>query len=233
MLKLSESISDWQQHLASDSAMTADEISELTAHVIDQCRFLQDAGLSEEEAIIIAARRIGRPYELSDEFSKLNPLTRWRTRLLWMVGGYLLCTFVSSSIIKPLALLTAVSFSELGMPLALGDALSYLVASALIALVLAALIPILRRWGARLPNQVSSRRPSLKWLFVWMLVLINLTPVVNAFVTLLLVDKGFMHIHTQTHPFSYTSTHLLPLLVAPLLLLILAMAVARRPRQSA
>jgi hypothetical protein len=45
-------------------------------------------GLSEEEAYLVAAHRLGAPPELAAEYGKVNGGLRWARRLFWMLAGY-------------------------------------------------------------------------------------------------------------------------------------------------
>lgn len=84
---LNEAIRRWQHDLGASPAFCADNLEELASHLRASVHKLKTAGLSEEEAFFVAARRLGGLDELSSEFGKVNDGLVWRARLLWMVAG--------------------------------------------------------------------------------------------------------------------------------------------------
>src|ERR1051325_8188646 len=67
---LTEAIHNWRGQLAQSSRLSAEELEELELHLRDSVSALQKRGLSEEEAWIIAERRVGKPEALKTEFAK-------------------------------------------------------------------------------------------------------------------------------------------------------------------
>ena len=57
---LNEAIRRWQENLGDSPAFGADNLEELASHLRASVQSLKADGLSEEEAFLIATRRIGR-----------------------------------------------------------------------------------------------------------------------------------------------------------------------------
>jgi hypothetical protein len=80
---LSIAIQQWRQNLAQSSAFRHADLDELESHLHDSMPPLQKAGLSPEEAFMIASRRIGPLQALEPEFRKSNTRSVWLERVLW------------------------------------------------------------------------------------------------------------------------------------------------------
>jgi hypothetical protein len=87
MFNLNTAIESWRQALATGDICTVDELDELESHLREQIDNMRAAGLSEEEAFIVARRRLGDTDRLRTEFAKLDPFAAWRRRLSWMILG--------------------------------------------------------------------------------------------------------------------------------------------------
>ncbi len=87
---LNEAIRRWQQDLSDSPAFKADNLEELAAHLRASVQRLKADGLSETEAFLIAARRIGQREPLEQEFAKVNPSAKWAMAAFWMVMGLFL-----------------------------------------------------------------------------------------------------------------------------------------------
>jgi len=86
---LNRAIQQWRDDLAQSPTFRSENLHELEAHLRDSTTGLQSRGLSEEEAFLVAARRLGNPDLLGREFGKLNRSAVWETRVLWMLAGML------------------------------------------------------------------------------------------------------------------------------------------------
>ena len=84
---LNERICVWRERLLNAAALKHGDVAELEAHLRDGCADLRTRGLSEEEAFLVAARRLGHGDQLDREFSKVNAGRVWLTRGLWMLAG--------------------------------------------------------------------------------------------------------------------------------------------------
>jgi hypothetical protein len=84
---LNHAIDRWRQSLNASPSLRGETLDELESHLRDSVDGLQSARLSDEEAFLIASKRIGRGPTLAAEFSKVNPNALWLDRLLWMLIG--------------------------------------------------------------------------------------------------------------------------------------------------
>jgi hypothetical protein len=84
---LNATIGRWRNQLAQSPALRAEDVAELESHVRDATATLANRGLSEEEAWLIATRRVGGGAALEAEFAKVNRPAIWLDRLLWMLIG--------------------------------------------------------------------------------------------------------------------------------------------------
>ncbi len=84
---LNQAIQRWRQNLAQSPAFQRENLDELEAHLRDSVATLQADGLSAEEALLIATRRLGRDNALATEFSKVNSRAVWFNRALWALLG--------------------------------------------------------------------------------------------------------------------------------------------------
>lgn len=95
MSDLNQLIASWRNGMADLSNPQRDELED---HLQEQIVALQRGGLSLKEAFTIAAMRCGYPTALATEFAQADPATAWSHRLRWMVVGFVLCTCVSGLI---------------------------------------------------------------------------------------------------------------------------------------
>jgi len=90
---LNEAIRRWQENFGGSPAFGAENLEELASHLRASVERLKAGGLSEEEAFVIAARRIGEREPLAQEYAKVNAAAGWSWAAVsfWMVAGiYLL-----------------------------------------------------------------------------------------------------------------------------------------------
>ena len=69
---LSQSLQQWRASLTQSAALRPDDVAELEAHLRDSLAALCAPGLTEEEAFIVATKRLGQPAGLTAEFGKAN-----------------------------------------------------------------------------------------------------------------------------------------------------------------
>jgi len=86
---LTRAIQQWRENLAQSPAFRSENLDELETHLRDSIGSLQTQGLSAEEALMVAAKRIGKGAVLETEFGKVNGRAVWRTRSFWMLAGML------------------------------------------------------------------------------------------------------------------------------------------------
>ncbi len=75
---LDDQIRAWRSALEATGDVGSDDATELEAHLRDEIRDLRGRGLSESEALIVAARRIGETNHLSREYFKVNVNRLWK-----------------------------------------------------------------------------------------------------------------------------------------------------------
>ncbi len=92
---LNRAIDNWRQHLSQSPSYRADNVEELESHLRDSIATLAGTRLSEEEAFLIATRRVGMTRALEPEFAKVNGKEIWLGRLLWMLVGIQAWHFIS------------------------------------------------------------------------------------------------------------------------------------------
>jgi hypothetical protein len=82
---LNGAIAEWRSGMGREDALGAEALRELESHLREGVRELTGKGLSEEEAFLIARRRMGAGPELAKEFAAADPEGVWRRRLFWFV----------------------------------------------------------------------------------------------------------------------------------------------------
>ena len=95
---LGQSIDNYIQVKNNQGSITGSDKSELTAHLYDATEALKKSGLSEEEAFIIASKRLGSDEVIAGEYSKVNASVA--TNKIWL---FLWLGFVALSVIPQLA----------------------------------------------------------------------------------------------------------------------------------
>lgn len=96
MFQLEIAIENWKQQLLQHQTMTAADMEELQIHLLEEMDALTATGLNQEEAFLIASRRIGNPNDISCEFAKINHVVIWKNRFFWMIIGILILQMFSS-----------------------------------------------------------------------------------------------------------------------------------------
>ena len=87
MFELTRTINRWRQSFGAE--LRPEDLDELEEHLRSEVTVLTARELSEEEAFLVARRRLGGKAELADEFSKVHVKSRWMARVRWMVLGFL------------------------------------------------------------------------------------------------------------------------------------------------
>ncbi len=82
MEKLETEISEWRAFVVQGPGVAGRDVEELEAHLRDQIGDLVNAGLTDDEAFLIAVRRMGSIDELSREFARENGGILWRQLLV-------------------------------------------------------------------------------------------------------------------------------------------------------
>ena len=89
MFDLNQELNRWRGRLADQAGVGPADLEELEDHLRESMGDLRGKGLSEEEAFLVASRRLGEPEDLGSEFAIADPDNRRRFRLRWMVVGIL------------------------------------------------------------------------------------------------------------------------------------------------
>lgn len=85
---LNQLINDYVGHIRIQGSITGADAEELTNHLYDATDALRKQGLNEEEAFIIASKRLGTEALLTEEYGKVN--TSVKTNKIW---AYLILGF--------------------------------------------------------------------------------------------------------------------------------------------
>lgn len=88
MFQLEAEIQRWCHSLAQHDSMQTADVLELESHLRELISNFQAKELTEHEAFMIATGRLGATNDLVTEYEKVNTDYVWRTRILWMLGGY-------------------------------------------------------------------------------------------------------------------------------------------------
>ena len=78
MSALDERISEWRAHVLRREAILAEDVDELEDHLRSQVTELEGAGLSEDEAFLIAVKRMGSLDSISHEFAQEYSERLWK-----------------------------------------------------------------------------------------------------------------------------------------------------------
>ena len=89
MFELNQAVAGWRQRMSGQPDIQDGDIDELEDHLRETVAELRGAGLNDEEAFLVASRRLGDPEALAGEFAAADPSLRRRLRLRWMVVGAL------------------------------------------------------------------------------------------------------------------------------------------------
>ena len=82
---LNAAIQRWRENLGQSPAFRSENLNELESHLRDSVESLHTGRLSDEEAFIIAAKRMGTGKALEGEFGKLNGAAVWFEPALWIL----------------------------------------------------------------------------------------------------------------------------------------------------
>jgi hypothetical protein len=83
-------VANWRTQAAQEESLGAEQLAELESHLLDAVDHLRELGLNDEEAFLVASRRLGQPQALAQEYRAADPALRWRKCLTWMLAGVIL-----------------------------------------------------------------------------------------------------------------------------------------------
>ena len=87
MFDLESKIKEWNNNLRDKGKFLHQDIEELESHLRDEIEALQKKDLTEEEAFIIAIKRLGNSEILSKEYGKVNTDTIWKELIFYDETG--------------------------------------------------------------------------------------------------------------------------------------------------
>lgn len=108
---LNKNIEIWKTELKKNSKITLDNINELESHLHDEIQELKLLGLSDEESLLVARKRIGNVEDLKAEFLKINRGFHFKNSLLPYLKGilfFLAFTFLTELFHTSLILLVSI-----------------------------------------------------------------------------------------------------------------------------
>jgi hypothetical protein len=75
---LEEQIEQWRTYLRRHQAIHPGDVEELEDHLRDQIATLEDAGLSQDEAFLVAVKRMGAQHAIASEFAREHSERLWK-----------------------------------------------------------------------------------------------------------------------------------------------------------
>ena len=114
MFNLENAIENWKQSFGNNDAVSTEETFELEAHLRELIIDLSKCGLSQREAFLVGADRLGHPSELEQEYVKVNFGTQWRRRVFWMLAGYIAMT-VGGALVSAVVAITGTGMAFAGV----------------------------------------------------------------------------------------------------------------------
>lgn len=114
MFNLARNIEEWLAEVSHSGSVSAQNLAELESHLRDSIAGLTAKGLSDQEAFIVASRRLGAPEMLNAEFRKVNGSYVWRDRIIWMITGFVGGTALTT-MFQGLSALSGATVASFGM----------------------------------------------------------------------------------------------------------------------
>ena len=96
--ELNRAIAEWRESMAQAPAMRNENLDELEEHLRDGMIDLRQRGLSEREAFLIAAGRMGSGELVAAEYGKVNRTAIWLDRVFWLLIGMQVWGLISSAV---------------------------------------------------------------------------------------------------------------------------------------
>ena len=104
---LEEQIGQWRVYLRRRRALDGPDVAELESHLRDQVTELTDAGLAEDEAFLVAVKRMGSLDALSREFAREHSDRLWKQLVIGGDGGAARATMTRRETVVVFALAAA------------------------------------------------------------------------------------------------------------------------------
>ena len=77
-MSVEEQIAEWRAYVAGAPGVNGRDVDELEGHLRDQIADLNEAGLDDEEAFLVAVKRMGDVDSLSREFAREHSGRLWK-----------------------------------------------------------------------------------------------------------------------------------------------------------
>ncbi|MEN3359996.1 MAG: hypothetical protein V7637_3978 [Mycobacteriales bacterium] len=82
MAALEHQISEWRDHVGRSRGLTGPDVEELEGHLREQIDALERVGLADDEAFLVAVKRMGAVDTLSHEFAREHSGRLWKQLVL-------------------------------------------------------------------------------------------------------------------------------------------------------
>jgi hypothetical protein len=90
---IQKQIKSWESKLKTQPSLTESDAEELKSHLLDLIDTLQDAGLDDQEAFLVASKRIGNIYDWGQEYLQENNTILQIRRSAVILAGVLIYFF--------------------------------------------------------------------------------------------------------------------------------------------
>jgi hypothetical protein len=98
---LNRALLAWKAELAGEPGVSAENVRELQAHLLESIAALKSRGLNDLEAFLKARQQMGNMSKIGAEFAKDNPLRIWRDRVFWVAIAEFLLMVIGVAISAP------------------------------------------------------------------------------------------------------------------------------------
>ncbi len=106
--KLADYLETFKNHLRIDSLIRNEAAREISAHIEDASRELQQKGFSEEEALRIATQNFGPPQLIAEQMCEVHSQGRWSEAFLAASPHFLVALLFASYYLQNIACLASV-----------------------------------------------------------------------------------------------------------------------------
>lgn len=89
MFELAAAIREWRARYEASGSFSSQQIDELQDHLHEQVGQLKTTGLSDEEAFLVAAHRLGDVNILAPEYENANPAVMRQRKMVYVLFGAL------------------------------------------------------------------------------------------------------------------------------------------------
>src|ERR1035437_9289519 len=86
---IQEQLDHWVNRIKTEPSFTESDSEELKSHLLDSIDQLKDTGLNDEEAFLVASRRIGTTVDWEEDYSQANSQVIQMRRSVLILAGVL------------------------------------------------------------------------------------------------------------------------------------------------